>query len=640
MALLARMASSLCHHDWHVTETTCPDPLVAVGRQHVHLFNAAPQPVRSADNAVSLWMSGEFCHTRDVRRSIGPNGLRPLPVGDAALALAVYEAQGAAGLSRLEGTFLVAVWDGRIRELVIVNDRFGLYPHVYARAGGGLTFAPELSALLCNPGIPRNVDFTTVAQFARFQQALGDRTWLDGVHLLPPAACLHYQPAADRLTVETYWDWNEIGTQQSISFEEAVDAAIGFLQRAVDARVEPPFRAGLFLSGGLDGRTILGLTADDVPLATITYGAEGCRDVVYAARLARAAGRPHHWFPFTDGNWVKAYSPLHLVLTSGLHGWMHAHGISVLEEVRRRFDVNLSGFDGGTIFGAGIDTHDDAWYRQSPTQADLVQRFYEGFCRRFTYPGLTDPEAQALFGGRGNRALLPLAIESLRAELAGTTAVPPGRQADYIYNRHHLRWMRGQLVIQRSAIEVRCPFFDYAFVDFMYSLPERIRTSGAFRRAVLTRRMPLLARIPNEKDNRLPHSSPWRYHSHAFAQKIKNRINRHLAPVFADRPRLYADYENYLRTDLREWAEAILFDPRTQARGVFDPAVVRELWRRHLAGTELWTIGKVGPLISIELALRCFVDGDLDFGRAVAASASGAGASSAATRERAWPAES
>ena len=634
------MASSLRHCDWHVTETAEPDPLAAVGRQHVNLFNAAPQPVRSADKAVSLWMCGEFCHARDVRRSVRPVGSLPGPVDDAALALAVYEAHGAAGLFRLDGTFLVAVWDGRVRELIVVNDRFGLYPHFYAHTGSGFTFAPELGALLCNPAIARSIDWTTVAQFVRFQQALGDRTWLDGVQVLPPASCLRYRPAPDRLTLEKYWDWDDIGTQPSIGLDEAVEAALEIFQRAIDARVEPPLRAGLFLSGGLDGRAILGFTPDDVPLTTITYGAEGCRDVAYAARLARAARRPHHWFPFIDGSWVKEYAPLHLALTSGLHGWMHAHGISVANDARQLFDVNLSGFDGGTIFGAGIDTHDDEWYRQAPTQDELVRRFFEGFCRTFTYPGLTDPEAQALFGGRGDAALYPLALESLRADLNGTTAVPPGRQADYVYNRHHLRWMRGQLVIQRSAIDVRCPFFDYAFVDFMYSLPAHIRTSSAFRREVLTRRMPMLARIPNEKDNRLPHSNPWRYHSFAFAQKIKNRINRHLVPVFADRPRLYADYENYLRTDLRQWAEAILFDPRTEARGLFDPAVVRELWRRHLAGTEPWTIGKVGPLISIELALRCFVDGNLGFTRGVAAPGLGEGAVPERLREREWPAES
>jgi asparagine synthase (glutamine-hydrolysing) len=43
-------------------------------------------------------------------------------------------------------------------------------------------------------------------------------------------------------------------------------------------------------------------------------------------------------------------------------------------------------------------------------------------------------------------------------------------------------------------------------------------------------------------------------------------------------------------------------------RGLFDPAAVRALWDRHVSGKELWTIGKVAPLITIELVLRTLLD--------------------------------
>ena len=41
---------------------------------------------------------------------------------------------------------------------------------------------------------------------------------------------------------------------------------------------------------------------------------------------------------------------------------------------------------------------------------------------------------------------------------------------------------------------------------------------------------------------------------------------------------------------------------------MFDPDEVRRLWERHLRGDELWTIGKVAPLITIELVLRSLMD--------------------------------
>ena len=40
-------------------------------------------------------------------------------------------------------------------------------------------------------------------------------------------------------------------------------------------------------------------------------------------------------------------------------------------------------------------------------------------------------------------------------------------------------------------------------------------------------------------------------------------MERYLAPVSTHRSSLYADYEGWLRTDLRTWAESILFDRKT-----------------------------------------------------------------------------
>ena len=126
------------------------------------------------------------------------------------------------------------------------------------------------------------------------------------------------------------------------------------------------------------------------------------------------------------------------------------------------------------------------------------------------------------------------------------------------------------IVFQRSAFEVRCPFFDYALTDFLYSLPEPLRSSAALHREVITQRMPSLALVPYDKDDSLPHTNPLIGVGNAALQKAKRGVNKFIAPVFPKQPRLYADYENYLRTDLRAWAENILFDARTTSRGLFD----------------------------------------------------------------------
>jgi asparagine synthase (glutamine-hydrolysing) len=224
---------------------------------------------------------------------------------------------------------------------------------------------------------------------------------------------------------------------------------------------------------------------------------------------------------------------------------------------------------------------------------------------------MKDAEADALCGGPGRHELPALARETFAAEVARSSHYPPPYRADCFYLLQHVRRStQSMIVFQRAHLEARCPFFDYGLIDFLYGLPETLRTSSALHHGVITRRMPALARVPNEKHDRLPHANPLVQSGHAALQKAKRGVNRLVGPVFPQRSRLYADYESYLRTDLRSWAESILFDRRTEERGLFDPAVVRRLWERHLQGDELWTIGSIAPLITIEMVIRHLIDGD------------------------------
>lgn len=604
------MGARMRHAPRLVLEQDWAGPAGALGRIGLGIFNSRPQPACAASGAVQLYLCGELYHQQRRRAALERAGALAPGADDAELALQVYLAEGADGLAGLEGAFLVAAWDERYGALTLVNDRYGLYPHYFAHVGSSFTFAPEIKGVLAAPGVPRRLDLVAVAEYVRFQQLLDERTWIEDVRLLPPATILRYSPLVDQLSLRRYWDWDAIGALAAISFDEAVEEVTRRFQRAIDAMTMPPRRVGVYLSGGLDGRTILGFIDPATPATALTYGDPGSRDMVYGAALARRAGRPHHGFPLAGGQWVLDHAEMHLALTEGMHSWMHLHGMSTLERARELIDVHLSGWDGGTTMGGRIDEYEaDPAYRHAPDEATLEQRLFEGFCRTFTWPGLTDDEAAALFSRPGRPALADVARESFGAALAATGHYPPERRADYFYLLQHVRRStQSMIVFQRSAFEVRCPFFDYQLIELLYALPEQIRCTPDLHRAVITRRMPALALVPHEKSDELPHSSGLLRGSHRALRRAQRAVNRVAGPVFPTRPRLYADYEQYLRTDLRRWAEAILFDPRTTERGLFNPAAVQRLWERHLSGVELWTVGTIAPLITIELVIRSLVE--------------------------------
>ena len=569
----------------------------------------AGNPARSADGQVALWFIGELFHHRSrLERLARQEGFAPNDC--ASFALAIYQAEGVHGLSALSGTFFIAIWDAAAGELVCINDRAGFYPHFLYQRGPTLALAPSLWSVLAAPEVPAIPDDVAIAQFLRFQQHLGRRTWVRDVMLMPPATIMRFRPAAGTLTEYRYWEWNRIQPYERVTTADALDECEHLFERSVAARTDRP-RTVLLLSGGLDSRTILAYAPQAPGLPTLTYGAPGSLDVGVAARVAAVAGSPHEWDPYDNGHWVAEGAATYLALTDGAQSIVHAHGLPTLMRVQDRVDAVLTGWGGGTILGGYLDSYRwDAIYRTTRDEETLTRLLYEAFCRRLTWPGLTDDEAAALMDTPSGARLLPLAFDSFREEFLRTSGCHPAVRLDGFYIDEHER--RGTLymhVVARGFVEARAPFKDDALVSYFLSLPERVRRSPGFIRAMLHRRSPKLARIPYERDGRLPHPNQAVRGLHGLFRRAglawRQRVRGH-----SERTRLYADYEEYLRTDLRGWVEHLLFSDRLLARGWFDRAALQSLWSRHLTGDELWTIGKLAPIITVEQVMRRLFEHD------------------------------
>jgi asparagine synthase (glutamine-hydrolysing) len=171
-----------------------------------------------------------------------------------------------------------------------------------------------------------------------------------------------------------------------------------------------------------------------------------------------------------------------------------------------------------------------------------------------------------------------------------------------------MRLLNNMAVFGRSHVEFRYPYLDNELFDFVFSLPIHYRTNMRFARSFLTKELPNLSKIPCDADESLLTDRSLSRNFHALKVKTKRRFNRIFFPLFPEWKTLYADYEEYLRKDLRSWAEGILFDERTVERGIFAPAALGRLISRHCSGKELWTNGKIAPLISFEMSLRNLID--------------------------------
>ena len=186
-----------------------------------------------------------------------------------------------------------------------------------------------------------------------------------------------------RLQVTGYWTYGQIPSRPEVKFDEAVEETGRLLRSAVQRLSTDQYHPGVFLSGGRDGRTILGLIPRR-PVAALTFGTKDCRDVVYAHKIARKVAADHYWVDFPDGNWVLENIQFHLELTKvTIAGSISMEfGFPLAREV---MDVNLTGWDGGSIMG--FENMMDRLEIYPPSDDAFLAHLFDLFTQKYIWPG-------------------------------------------------------------------------------------------------------------------------------------------------------------------------------------------------------------------------------------------------------------
>jgi len=221
----------------------------------------------------------------------------------------------------------------------------------------------------------------------------------------------------------------------------------------------------------------------------------------------------------------------------------------------------------------GTPDHDRTLLLSPVYDLAFLTRMFYLHNQKYTCPSISEEEERLLYTDEFWQRVQGLAFDSLREELSGYQGERPDMQSDYVFLQNHCRRLTQNLVIFLSVfVEVRYPYFGYHLLEFLFSLPAIARADRNLYWGVIQREIPRLASIPYDLDELLPTSRRFVRNAHDFGVRMKRRINRHIGPVFPEYTSLYADYENYLRNELRPWAEGILFDRRMIERGIFNQA--------------------------------------------------------------------
>jgi asparagine synthase (glutamine-hydrolysing) len=200
---------------------------------------------------------------------------------------------------RLNGAFAVVILDQRRKVIEIITDRMGHIP-VYRGEGPDLVMATQPDAVamaLSAAGMNTSLDRTSVAQMILHGGVTQPHTFYQQVQQLEPAT--HFimgmngspNPPGNRV----YWSPRFLEDVPAKPWPEIEEEVANVINKAIRMRTHDRLgKTGLFLSGGVDSRTVLFGACAPSKIECMTFFDEPNRELEVAAELAALASATHH----------------------------------------------------------------------------------------------------------------------------------------------------------------------------------------------------------------------------------------------------------------------------------------------------------------------------------------------------------
>ena len=442
--------------------------------------------------------SGEVFNFVQLRDELRGYGHTFRTASDTEVVLRAYQQWGTDCAEHFVGMFAFAVWDVRTRELVLIRDRFGIYPLYYYLTDDGVVFASEPKAVLAHPDVAAAVDLDGLREMLSFAPVPG-RSAYRGLAEVKPGHIVVF--SAGRTAVRCYWSLPALPHTDSLP--TTVDTVRQMLERSVAEQIVADVPICTQLSGGLDSSAIAALAAQAVRASgggrlrtfSLDFAGQAGRgrrsemygdpDAPYARRVAEFIGSDHTEVTLDSSDLLDDAARAEVIRAldapspgSDLYTSLYL----LCQAIRKESTVSITGDSADELFGGFRWFHDD-WYRS-----------------RETFPWLAASHEMEMLTGLLDRDLvarLDLGGVARQNYVDAIAEVPhlPGvdglerriREIRYLNITRYLRVVldRKDRMGMASSLEGRVPFLDHRLVEYVSNVPWSMHTFDGREKSLL-----------------------------------------------------------------------------------------------------------------------------------------------------------
>jgi asparagine synthase (glutamine-hydrolysing) len=547
------------------------------------------QPMTNEDGSVIVVFNGEIYNHKTLREQLENQGHNFKSQSDTEVLAHLWEEYGNKLVDQLNGMFSFAIYDMHQAGLFLARDRMGQKPLYYSHQPGGFVFASELTSLMQNPLVPKEIDPASLRKYLLFDSIPSPKSILQNVCKLEPGCSLFFQ--TNKPTINRYYDISfPHRDAEAPDFDEACGQFRTLVQESSQKRLMSDVPLGVFLSGGIDSSTIVALLSklmDPKQIKTFCIGfSEGSYDESdYARQIADMFGTTHHQQTLSPKTMIDLVPEIISALDEPLADNSLIPTFLLSKFARQHVTVALGG-DGGDELALGYPTFQAhkiarlfgllpttlkktaSWMAShlpvSTANISLdfkAKRFtkgleYDRFTRHFVWIGGLAPDLHNSIltpdyqGQDSEETLEPISTHLARCK--------PRDDFDALCYLYAKLYMADDILTKvdrasmMNSLEVRAPFLDPDVVQFLTSLP-----------------------------------TSYKLHNFSMKHIIKAAMSPYLSDDILKRPKkgFGVPVADWLKGPLKNWAQDILNPNNIKRMGFFDALAVDRLWQEHQNGT-------------------------------------------------------
>lgn len=426
-----------------------------------------------------LAFDGGIYNFEELKRELTGRGI-PIVKGDVPeLCLKGYQEYGEDFFKKINGTFALALWDGKERKAILCRDKIGVKPLYYTRLKNKIFFGSTIQDVLENSGIEAVVTTEGLCEiFALGPAKSRTADIFQGISEVLPAQYVVFQEG--KLQKRIYWKLESFAHKDS--FPETVEKTAWLLKDAVKRQMQADTPVSTFLSGGIDSSLVTAICAKELKkqgqqLDTFSFDFEGNRkyfkanafqpsqDRPWVEKMVQYADTKHRYLECDNDDLVaylyKAVDAADLPCMADVEGSM----LYFCEQTAKERKVVLTGEGADEIFGGY------PWFYKEESFA--MRAFPWSFDMKPRQTLLADTWIERLPMEEYAREAYEKTIEDTPALEGETGREKRRREISYL----NLQWFMATLLdrMDRTSracgLDARVPFADERIVQYLWNVP-------------------------------------------------------------------------------------------------------------------------------------------------------------------------